>query len=67
MTRGQNSLEIAFDCAPVDYSVGGTHQRAPLLVLRASDEELAEHERVLGEIVRESKGKCLWRDLESAQ
>jgi DNA polymerase-3 subunit epsilon len=60
MTRGQNSLEIAFDSAPVDYSAGGTRQRPPLVVLRASDEELAEHERVLGEIARESKGNCLW-------
>lgn len=65
MTRGQNTLEIAFDSAPVDYSAGGTRQRPPLVVLRASDEELAEHERVLGEIARESKGNCLWRELQS--
>jgi hypothetical protein len=35
-------------------------------VLRASDEELADHARVLGEIAKESKGKCLWCDLETA-
>ena len=63
MTRGQNSLEIEFDSPVVDYSMGGTRQRPPLVVLRASAEELADHERVLGEIDRESKGKCLWRDL----
>ncbi len=67
MTRGQNSLEIAFDSAPVDYSAGDTSQRQPLLVLRASDEELVEHARVLDEIARESKGKCLWRNLEGVQ
>jgi DNA polymerase III subunit epsilon len=67
MTRGQNSLEIEFDSPPVDYSAGGTRQRPPLVVLRASDEEIAEHARVLGEIARESKGHCLWRDLEGAQ
>ena len=67
MTRGQNSLEIEFDSPAVDYSMGGTRQRPPLVVLHASDEELADHDRVLGEIAKESKGKCLWRDLESAQ
>ncbi len=66
MTRGQNSLEIDFDSPPVDYSAGGTGQRPPLVVLRASDAELADHARVLAEIGKESRGKCLWRDLESA-
>ena len=68
MTRGQNSLEIEFDSPAVDYSLGGTRQRPPLVVLRASEEEIADHARVLGEIGKESKGnKCLWSDLESAQ
>ena len=67
MTRGQNSLEIEFDSPAVDYSAGGTRQRPPLVVLRAGEAELAEHARVLEEIVKESKGHCLWRDLESAR
>lgn len=67
MTRGQNSLEIAFGTPHVDYSAGGARQRPPLVVLRASEAELADHARVLDEIARESKGKCLWRDLEGAQ
>ena len=67
MTRGQNSLEMDFDSPAVDYSIGGTRQRPPLLVLAASEAELADHARVLGEIAKESKGKCLWRDMESAQ
>ena len=66
MTRGQNSLEIEFDSPAVDYSAGGTRQRPPLVVLRASDAELADHNRVLGEIAKDSKGKCLWRDLTGA-
>ena len=66
MTRGQNSLEIEFDSPAVDYSMGGTRQRPPLVVLRASAAELADHARVLDEIAKESKGKCLWRDLEGA-
>ena len=67
MTRGQNSLEIEFDSPAVDYTAGGTRQRPPLVVLRASADELADHARVLAEIAKESKGHCLWRDLESAQ
>jgi hypothetical protein len=35
------------------------------VVLSASEAELADHARVLAEIARESKGQCLWRDLES--
>lgn len=66
MTRGQNSLEIEFDSPVVDYTAGGTRQRPPLVVLRASTDELAEHERVLAEIAKESKGRCLWRDLGAA-
>ncbi len=66
MTRGQNSLEIEFD-SPVHARAGaGTRVRAPLLVLRASEEELAEHARVLAEIAKESKGKCLWRALDKS-
>lgn len=67
MTRGQNSLEIEFDSPTVDYSAGGTRQRPPLVVLTASAAELVEHARVLEEIARESKGHCLWRDLEAVQ
>jgi len=66
MTRGQNSLEIEFDSPAVDYSMGGTRQRPPLVVLSASEAELTDHARVLAEIAKESKGHCLWRDLESA-
>jgi DNA polymerase-3 subunit epsilon len=65
MTRGQNSLEIEFDSPAIDYSAGGTRQRPALVVLHAGAEELADHDRVLGEIAKESKGKCIWRDLEA--
>lgn len=67
MTRGQNSLEIDFDSPPVDFSAGGTRQRPPLVVVCASEEELIEHARVLAEIARESKGKCLWLDPKEAK
>jgi DNA polymerase-3 subunit epsilon len=66
MTRGQESLMMELDAPAAETTAFAIGQRAPLRVLRAGAEELAEHERVLKEIARESKGKCLWRDLESA-
>lgn len=62
MTRGQNSLMIEPDEAPPALlgADGKARQRKPLLVRRASDAELAEHQRVLAAIDKESKGACLW-------
>ena len=37
-------------------AVSAHHQR----VLRANAEEIAEHEALLAEIQKESKGKCVW-------
>ena len=61
MTRGQESLIMDLDVAPARpgaADAGGL--RPPLKVQRASAEELQAHERVLAEIAKESKGKCLW-------
>jgi DNA polymerase-3 subunit epsilon len=62
MTRGQNSLMIEPDAAPRPNigADGLVRQRKPLTVRLASPEELAEHERVLKAIDKESKGACLW-------
>jgi len=61
MTRGQESLVMDLDVAPADVNLGEQGELRPaIVVLRASAAELAEHERVLAEISRESKGKCLW-------
>lgn len=65
MTRGQESLIIDLDDArsPVAAVAGRTAQAVPRsaqLVLRASEEEVAEHLRVLVGIQETSKGKCLW-------
>ena len=59
MTRGQESLVMDLEVAA---DVGGFSlaDRSPLRVLRASDSELAEHQRVLAEIDKQSKGKCIW-------
>ena len=41
--------------------------RPALVVIRASDEELTEHAKVLSEIEKKSGGKCVWKEIENAQ
>lgn len=65
MTRGQDSLVIELEIPVTPAFADGT--RPPLIVLRASPEELADHERVLAEITKESKGNCLWTALAANQ
>ncbi|MCH2220176.1 MAG: DNA polymerase III subunit epsilon, partial [Dechloromonas sp.] len=62
MTRGQNTLMIEPDAAPRPNigADGQVRERKPLLVRRATEEELAEHDRILAAIDKESKGACLW-------
>jgi DNA polymerase III subunit epsilon len=63
MTRGQESLmmDLDSDTAAAIAFIRGEHP--PIRVVAASEEDLAEHERVLAEIDAESKGKTLWRTL----
>jgi len=67
MTRGQNTLMIEPDAAPrVQTGKGGVPvERKPLLVRRASEEEIADHQRVLAAIDKETRGACLWLAAES--
>ena len=62
MTRGQNLLMIEPDAAPRPNlgADGLVRERKPLIVRRASPDELAEHQRVLAGIDKDSKGACLW-------
>jgi DNA polymerase-3 subunit epsilon len=60
MTRGQNTLAMDFVAPSTSMATTGKSKRPPLKVLRAGDAELTEHARVLAEIGKESKGKCLW-------
>ncbi len=60
MTRGPASLMMELDAPAAAAAPIVAAGRAPLRVLRASDAELGEHERVLAEIAKESKGKCVW-------
>jgi DNA polymerase III subunit epsilon len=66
MTRGQESLVMELDEPVVEVANFTLGKRPALRVLRAADDELAEHARVLGEIDQESKGKCLWSGEASA-
>ncbi|MBK7685130.1 MAG: DNA polymerase III subunit epsilon [Rhodocyclaceae bacterium] len=59
MTRGQNSLLIDFGTT-AGASVAIATEHPPLRVLRASEDELAGHEKVLAEVDKQSQGKCLW-------
>ena len=59
MTRGQETLRLDGDSAPTEVRSGRT-ERMSLTVLRATEAELLEHETVLAEIDKESKGRCVW-------
>ncbi len=65
MTRGQESLMIDLGHEMVAHAGAqepgaAGRQRKPQIVLRASDDELAQHNALLAAIQKESKGKCLW-------
>jgi DNA polymerase-3 subunit epsilon len=63
MTRGQETLAIDLDVAAAPAAVArgaASGERPRLAVVRASAEEVAEHERLLESIVRESKGRLVW-------
>lgn len=69
MTRGQDALLI--DIADTAGGEGGALEvvdlrRFELPVLRANEQEAQAHETVLAELDKSSKGKTLWRLVESA-
>jgi DNA polymerase-3 subunit epsilon len=61
MTRGQESLMMDLDHGASGVMAFERSEHPPLRVIAATAEELAEHELVLAEIDKESKGKTLWR------
>lgn len=62
MTRGQDSLIIEATATAGNREVGTSGKgRAPLRVLRATEDELSRHESVLDRIDKEVRGTCLWR------
>lgn len=61
LTRGQESLLMDLDAPSSNQTFDfGATVRPVLRVLKASEDEIAEHDRVLQEINKESKGSCLW-------
>ena len=63
MTRGQESLIVEIDLPPTAGGGTATFDASVLVVVRASRDELAEHEKILASIDKESKGRTLWRTL----
>jgi DNA polymerase-3 subunit epsilon len=69
MTGGQEDLGLSLEsgtAADDDEHVYSNAERPELLVLRASDEELALHEQRLADIEKQSGG-CLYRELEAGE
>jgi len=67
MTRGQNSLSMDVEEEASDG--GGLLEAvalAPIIVLAASADELAEHESLLGGLDKAVKGSCVWRNYAEA-
>jgi len=62
MTRGQNTLMIEPDAAPriQNNEEARRGERKPLLVRRASADEVACHEQILAAIDKDTRGGCLW-------
>lgn len=62
MTRGQNTLMIEPEAAPRARRNEEPRrgERKPLLVRRASADEVASHEQILAGIDKETRGGCLW-------
>ena len=67
MTRGQETLDIVMAAADTPaMALSSSPLRASLVVVRASDEELAAHAAMCERIERESKGRCLWMRIAQA-
>lgn len=63
MTRGQESLMMDLDGGGGEVVSFAPGERPAIRIIAASADELAEHERVLAEIDKESRGRTLWRTL----
>ncbi|WP_018411330.1 DNA polymerase III subunit epsilon [Methyloversatilis thermotolerans] len=67
MTRGQESLIIDLEPEPAAVrAAAAARPRGALRQVRATAEEIAEHERVLADIDKASGGATVWRSLEPA-
>ncbi len=66
MTRGQDGLGMQFDTGGNEGGGALTDEidlaQVPVLVLAASEDELAAHTQVLAAIDKESRGKLVWKN-----
>jgi len=63
MTRGQNSLTMDLGTSPQQADASDIAEPAPaaeVILLRAIEDELAEHQAILASIDKETKGQCVW-------
>jgi DNA polymerase-3 subunit epsilon len=68
MTRGQESLVMETEPAAVAIAAHEAMQvTLDLIVVRATPDELAAHDRHLAEIDKASAGACLWKRLEAGK
>ena len=65
MTGGQSDLGLSFgaQAEAVDLSHLENVERPELMVLKASESELAAHEKRLKQIEEKAGGHSIWRDL----
>ena len=64
MTRGQESLLMDLgESSSAQMDVAFAQEILELIVLRATPDELAAHERQLADIDKAAKGACLWKKL----
>jgi DNA polymerase III subunit epsilon len=70
MTGGQVGLALGVETAGSQFAAGQVRAlvrpAVPLIVVRASDDELKLHEGMLAAIAKASKGRCLWQAFETA-
>ena len=63
MTRGQETLVMDVETVRLDINVVEVARSdEPLIVVRASEAEIAEHDALVADINKASGGKCLWAE-----
>jgi len=67
LTRGQESLSIGLETRSAQAGQSAARARPKPVLLPASVEEQAAHAELLAAVARESKGACLWHDINASQ
>jgi len=70
MTRGQNSLSMEMEIEQPTLDANGEISvvaMADIIVLPATDEEIAAHEAILNSLDKQVKGTCVWRRITASE